>query len=140
MELKEEVIKKSTKELEVTFKKSLPGFDNLKKFAIIESEEYKPFCFLKSLDDKNISFVIISPFLVEEDYEFKLEDRIVNGLKVDDSKDILVYSTVTLNSDIRKITANLSAPIVINIKNGLGEQIILDNPKYKIKHQIKKEM
>lgn len=140
MELKEEIVKERTKGLEITFKKSLPGFDKLEKFAIIESEEYKPFSFLQSLEDKNISFVIMSPFLIEKNYEFKLEDRIVKGLEIENPKDILVYSTVTLNNDVKNITTNLSAPIVINKKNGLGEQIILDNPKYKIKHQIKKEM
>ena len=51
----------------------------------------------------------------------------------------MVFNTVTLNSDPKKITTNLKAPIIINISNNLGEQIILDKEKYKIKHPLIKE-
>jgi flagellar assembly factor FliW len=37
---------------------------------------------------------------------------------------------------VEHITTNLKAPIIINIKQKLGEQIILDNDKYKIKHPL----
>ena len=45
----------------------------------------------------------------------------------------MILTTVTLNSDVKKITTNLQGPIVINTSTNFGEQIILDNSKYKVK-------
>ncbi|WP_294379073.1 flagellar assembly protein FliW, partial [uncultured Clostridium sp.] len=46
---------------------------------------------------------------------------------------------VTLSSNVKHITMNLQGPIVINNSNNLGEQIILDNCKYKVKELLMKE-
>lgn len=51
----------------------------------------------------------------------------------------MIMCTVTLNSDVKKITMNLQGPIVINTSNNLGEQIIVDNSKYKVKTPLMKE-
>ena len=40
---------------------------------------------------------------------------------------------------IDEITANLKAPVVINVNENLGEQVIIDKEKYKIKHPLVKE-
>jgi flagellar assembly factor FliW len=48
----------------------------------------------------------------------------------------MVITTITLNSEAKKITTNLQGTIIINISNNLGEQIILDNSKYKIKQPL----
>ena len=42
--------------------------------------------------------------------------------------------TVNINS----ATTNLRAPIIINFKEKLGKQIILQNEEYQIKHPISK--
>jgi flagellar assembly factor FliW len=51
----------------------------------------------------------------------------------------MVLNTVTIQSKVEEITTNLRAPIIINIREGLGEQIILENDKYKIKQPLFKE-
>ena len=94
---------------------------------------------LQSLEDEKISFVLISPFDIVSDYEIKLGNETVERIEVDTANDVSIFSLVTLNSDIKKITANLKAPIVINVKKNLGEQIIVDKEKYKIKHPLIKE-
>ena len=94
---------------------------------------------LQSLEDEKISFVLISPFDIVSDYEIKLGNETVERIEVDTANNVSIFSLVTLNSDIKKITANLKAPIVINVKKNLGEQIIVDKEKYKIKHPLIKE-
>ena len=46
-------------------------------------------------------------------------------LQIEGEEDIVVMNTVTINSNLQKVTINLKAPIIINIKIKLGEQIIL---------------
>ena len=49
------------------------------------------------------------------------------------------FILIEKDSDIKKITANLKAPVVINVNENLGEQVIIDKEKYKIKHPLVKE-
>jgi flagellar assembly factor FliW len=54
-----EVVNISEKQV-YTFPNGLLGFENFKKFALIESE-YEPFFWLQSLDEKNLAFLLIDP-------------------------------------------------------------------------------
>ncbi|KGK86053.1 flagellar assembly protein FliW [Clostridium sp. HMP27] len=123
----------------ITFKKGLPGFESLKKFIVVPFEDNEVFSILISLEDTEVAIPVISPFHVDETYEFKLSDEKINELNVNSQEDILVLNTVTLNSNVKNITINMKAPIIINIKGKIGEQIILDNEKYRIKKPLFKE-
>lgn len=121
------------------FKKGIPGFENLTKFIIFPAEENELFSILHSIENADVGFVIMSPFLVKEDYEFQLSDDKLMELNINSKDEIVVYTTVTLYTDIKKITTNLKAPIIINRKGKLGEQIILDKENYLIKYPLFKE-
>lgn len=120
----------------ITFEKGIPGFQNLKKFVIKETGEDSPFSILQSIEEKEIGFILISPFLVYENYEINLNEEINNNLKISSSNEVLLYSIVTLNSNAKEITANLKAPIVINLNTKKAEQYIIDKDTYKIKEKI----
>ena len=120
----------------IKFEKGIPGFQKLKKFIIKDIEENSPFSVLQSIEDKHIGFILISPFSIYDNYEINLNEEVVKSLEIKSPEDVLLYSLVTLNSNLREITANLKAPIVINIKNKKGEQYIIDKDKYKIKEKI----
>lgn len=123
----------------ITFKKGIPGFNDLKKFIIVDLEEYKPFKLFHSIENTEVALVVTSPYDFKEDYEIVIGDEVVKHLNIEDPSQVFVLVTVTLNSDIRKITMNLQGPIVINTSNKLGEQIILDDSKYKVKTPLFKE-
>ncbi len=123
----------------ITFNNGLPGFESLKTFVLEEIEGSESFKTLKSTEDENIGFVTIVPFDFKVDYEVKLTEAVINSLKIEAPEDVLILNTVTLNSDVKKITTNLKAPIIINSKNNLGYQMILDRENYSIKHPLIKE-
>ncbi|MBU3098603.1 MULTISPECIES: flagellar assembly protein FliW [Clostridium] len=123
----------------IMFKKGLPGFENLKKFIILPIEKNEVFSILHSIENMNVGLVLISPFDIIKDYEFKIPDNYILELQIMKPEEVLVLTTVTLNSNIKNMTTNLKAPIIINIKEKLGEQLILDNDKYKIKEPLFKE-
>lgn len=127
------------KEDVIVFKHGLPGFENLNRFVLMELDEYFPFKILHSVEDENVGMVTISPFHVMSNYKIELSSSVLKELDIDNEEEVLVLSTVTLSSQISKITTNLKAPIIINLKNNLGYQIILDEDKYSIKHPFNKE-
>lgn len=124
----------------ITFNKGIPGFNDLKKFILLDLIEYEPFQLLQSLEDEEIALIVTSPYVFFKDYEIKLNDETINNLKITSPEQVNVITTVTLNSDVNKITTNLQGPIVINTSNNLGEQIILDDSKYKVKSPLNKEV
>lgn len=123
----------------ITFKKGLPGFEGLRKFILFPVEENEVFNILHSIEDPDIGLVTISPFTVDNEYEIELKDGLLKRLNIKNPEDVLLQTTVTLNSRLENITVNMKAPIVINISSKSGEQIILDNEKYLIKHPLVQE-
>jgi flagellar assembly factor FliW len=120
----------------ITFNKGIPGFNELKKFILLDLQEYEPFKLLQSLEDDEISLIVTSPYEFFNEYEIKLSDETIKNLKIDSPEQAMIVTTVTLNSDVKKITTNLQGPIVINTSNNFGEQIILDDSKYKVKSPL----
>lgn len=120
----------------IDFNKGLPGFEDLKRFILFPVEDNEMFSVLHSIDDVEVGFVVISPFDVLKDYEIKLDDETIKKMKIEKPEDVLVVNTVTLSSKVEDITTNLRAPIIINIKDKIGEQLILSNESYLVKYPL----
>lgn len=121
----------------IAFPEGLPGFEEEKEFVIINNEdEENPFCWLQSVKNPDLAFVIVDPFFVFSDYSVDLSKTVQEKLKIKDEKDVAVYSIVVVPEDLKKMTANLLGPIVINVRERLGKQVILDDPRYTTKHYI----
>lgn len=122
----------------INFKRPIPGFKEYTRYIVKDIEGSEPFKLLQSLDNCELAFIIISPFNVEDNYEINLSEETINRLQIESPEDVMLYSTVTLHSKVENITANLKAPIIININNKTGEQCIIDNEKYGIRHPLMK--
>lgn len=124
----------------IHFPEGILGFEEEKQFIIIKDEdEQNPFHWLQSVQSPELAFVIINPFFVFPDYDIVLSKSVQEKLKIDDEKDVVVYSIVVVPEDIEKMTTNLLGPIVININKKLGKQVILDDDRYTTKHYIFKQ-
>lgn len=119
----------------VSFPNGIMGFEQYKNYALIESE-YEPFIWLQSIENKNLSFLLIDPFLICSDYEIDIDDDSLKSLKVTSPEDIIVMTIVTVPSDGSVITANFLGPIVINRKNNLCAQVILSDNRWTTKFDI----
>ena len=71
------------------------------------------------------------------DYEVTIDDDVERELALSSPDDVLIYAVLTLSgSNIRDLTANLIAPIVINARTRKGKQIVLDRSPYTTKHRL----
>ena len=122
--------------MEILFEKGIPGFENYKYFNVNVIKDNEKFYSIVSKEDDNIGFISISPFEIKKDYEIDLDDEFVKELDIKSEKDVLVLCLITLGKTLKDSTANLKAPIIINIKNNRGKQLILQDDKYKIKESL----
>ena len=121
----------------VHFAAGLPAFEDEHEFIIIPYDEESPYVFLQSAVTPDLAFLMAIPFLFFSDYEFRLEDDVIESLALENQEDLLLYVLLTIpGSDIREMTANLLAPIVINSRTNEGCQIVLDKSGYRTKHKL----
>lgn len=112
----------------ITFPGGIPGFENLRKFFIVSLQETAPISWLVSIEDEQVSFPIIDPWIVKEDYEIELSQQEVAELEVEDPSELIIWCIVTIPlGKPQEATVNLKAPIVINVKKAKGIQAILEN-------------
>lgn len=86
-----------------------------------------------------MAFVVANPLVFDLKYQISLSNNDTRLLQVKDVKDIQVWAVVTIpHGQPDKMTANLKAPVVVNLANRLGAQIILENPDYSVRHLLPK--
>ncbi len=120
----------------ITFSKGIPGFLDENKFVILPFGEDTGVSVMQSVSNPQLAFVVTNPFFFYKEYDFKIDDQVVEQLQLDSDKDVTVYVILTLQDPFEKTTANLQAPVVINNKKQLGKQVILTNTSYQTKHAI----
>ena len=123
----------------ITFEDGLIGFENLKQFTLIynnESESRGTITWLQSLDEPMVAFPALSPFYVMTDYNPVVEDEVLFSLGQLTEENTAIFLTLTVPSDITKMTTNLKAPIIINVDTKKGCQVIAENPDYVVKYNI----
>jgi len=110
----------------IEFPIGIPGFEDLHKFIILEINETKPIYWLQSTENARIALPVIISFEIIEDYNIDIRENELEELRVESENDLLIMNVVVIPDDIKKMTVNLAAPIIINAKLGYGKQIIID--------------
>jgi flagellar assembly factor FliW len=117
----------------LTFEKGLPGLEEDKNYALLSNEDSRPVSWLQSLDNREVALPVMDPFLVCPDYSFDISQNDVEVLSIEEIKDVYVLSILVIPKNVNAMTINLSAPIIINVRNSKGCQIILDDRKYRVR-------
>lgn len=111
----------------ITIPSGIIGFPHTTRFVMLDHKP--PFSWLHSIEDPNLAFVVVDGFEFGQQFEVKppVGDKDTD-LKVEDEYAIMII--VTVRSDPRLTTANLKAPVFVNMRNRKGVQIIIDDPRY----------
>jgi flagellar assembly factor FliW len=113
------------------------GFSHLKKFVLLMPDKKKSFWWLQSLEDGSVAFIVTDPFRVKADYDVDLSTKESEALDIQSAQDIAMLCIVTVNkTPSLKITVNLRAPIIINMRDMVARQVILFREDYEIRHEI----
>ncbi|MBD3380742.1 MAG: flagellar assembly protein FliW [candidate division Zixibacteria bacterium] len=120
--------------------KGIIGFEQFKKYVLLEREDSDPFCWLQSLEDPNLAFVVVNPMVFFRSYKIEVHFKELGDIQVTSLDRIETFVIVTIPDDIRKMSANLLGPIVINLDNNQAKQVVLVNSPYTIQHFIMDEL
>jgi flagellar assembly factor FliW len=118
--------------IHLDFPHGIPAFENETRFRLIDRE---PLLFLESEKNPKLSFLLLPVALIEPDYKLAMsaEDRDAIGASGDSR--LMCLAVVTAAEDSPP-TANLLAPVVINLDNGRAVQAVRSDSKYSHKKAI----
>lgn len=116
-------------EYKVEFISPILGFEDENEFILIREKEDSPFFWLQSLKTPELAFLLADPFVFFSDYSVELGDSY-------NAEDVVIYVIVNLNENFKLSTANLVAPIVIDVKSKKASQIVLEDSPYTTRHYL----
>ena len=120
------------KSIVIRFPKGILGFEDSRRYVVIDVKESYPFQWLLSLDEAEVGFPIISSVFISPEYVLTEEDWETSGLQPIPPGDLATYLVVSLGHDLMDSTVNLKAPAVIDTRRKTGYQIVLDSQSYAI--------
>lgn len=123
----------------ISFPVGIFGFEELHEYALLDTGQ-PPFYWLQSLENTEIAFITMNPYVLRPDYVLDVPDEDLEAIEYDSEEDLLVFAIVTIPEDQTKMSANLQGPVIINRVRQLGRQAISLNQSWRTKHYIVEEL
>jgi len=115
------------------FPKGIPGFFDHYEWILVGEDE-TPVKWLQSLSDSGVALPVMPPQIALSDYNAKIIAGDLEELSVDDDGDLSTLVVVSIPPDAPwNMTANLRAPIVVNVAKRLAKQVICANDEYSMR-------
>jgi flagellar assembly factor FliW len=125
------------------FPYGLPGFERERTFLFVQRPQTEPLMFLQSLATPHLCFILLPILAADPHYRVSLdaEDlavlRLPAGRQPRIGEDILCAAIVRAgDSEDAGPTANLMAPVVVNIKEKTGIQVVHADSPYSHRHPL----
>ena len=125
-----------TNEDVIQFPEGLLGFNELHRFVLLDDPADEIFAWLQSCEDPGIAFPLLEPELFAANYKVQLTKHDMEILGVKNGEGIRSFSIITIPADPTLMTANLKAPVVINVTNRVARQCVLQDNSLAIREPI----
>lgn len=130
--------------LSLCFPEGLPGFEHLRQLNLRAADDIQPLLLLEE-SSSGIGFLLAPVKLIDPGYEVSLspENCSVLGLDLENfnlagraaAPVLLALAIVAIKEGVAP-TANLLAPVVVNVARGLAVQAVRGDRRYSARHAI----
>jgi flagellar assembly factor FliW len=123
-------------EAALLFPRGLPGFEEARRFVLLDNPGLAPLVHLQSVETGDLCFLALPVRSVDPEYETALaeEDREMLGLRCAAPR-ILELALLSVTEDGR-VSANLLAPVVIDLSTRRGVQAVRFDSRYSHQHFV----
>ncbi len=117
------------------FPEGLPAFDRENSFVLIDMPAIRPLVFLQSATRADLCFIAIPVLVIDPEYELSVSIEDLCSLKMAPGRqprigsEILALALLSIQEGL-PATANLMAPIAVNLDNRMAVQAIRCDFKY----------
>jgi flagellar assembly factor FliW len=127
-------------EEKISIPQGILGFPELRDYCLVDPGDDTLILWLQSLENPQIAFPVLEPKIFKPDYSARLSAAELRELKLENVSQSAVFSILTIPEDVTQMTANLKAPLIINLKEQVAKQVVLQENEYSIKHLMFKEL
>jgi flagellar assembly factor FliW len=120
----------------IQFPEGLLGFNELRQFVLLDDPTDEIFAWLQSCTEPNIAFPLLEPELFTSNYSVALTKHDLETLGLQSKEGVRCFSIITIPGDPTQMTANLKAPIVINVAKRVARQCVLQDNSLAIREPI----
>ena len=120
----------------INFPNGIVGFPELTDFALIHDAEkgnQGGIRWLQSVQEPNFAMPVVDPLVIRTDYNPSVDEELLKV--IGDGDNLLVLVTITVPSDLKKMSINLKAPLVVNVDTRKAVQVVLEDD-FPVKFQI----
>lgn len=118
---------------------SLAGFPDAHRFALVRVRPESELLFrMVCLDVPDLEFVAAAPYPFFPDYAPEIDDETAQRLELTDASDAVLLVLLTVGPTLEETTANLFAPIVINIHTRMASQVPLVGSSYSLREPLRR--
>jgi flagellar assembly factor FliW len=127
----------------VVFPAGLPGFEERRRFLALHFPESAPLVYLQSLEDGELCFVALPVRAVDAEYRLCIGEEDLEILGLEGGRqpvigsDVLALAVVSIRES--GLSANLLAPVVVNLNNRLAVQAIAPDSSYSHQYRLTAE-
>ena len=118
------------------FPEGILGFEDSRKFVLLDVPKNDLFKVLQDVERKYVSFIIAVPWGIQGGYDISIPDEDLLRINIQRKEQALVMNIVTMPEVIEKSTINLLAPLVMNVDARLGRQYVLSEGRYTTRHLL----
>lgn len=115
---------------------ALPGFPETKSFFFIQKDKIAPFQWMQSVEEANLTFVVVEPYHFFHDYYPKISAFDAREIGAEVAEDIRLFAIVVLPEDMTKMTANLRGPLILNSKELKLKQVFIETDRWTVRESI----
>jgi flagellar assembly factor FliW len=120
----------------VEFPAGMLGLDACKQWVLLADAQNDALGWLQCTSRPDIALAVVTPRRFVPEYQVRVARQELTPLALDDLRDAKVLVIVGINEG--SITLNLKAPLVINLKNRIGRQVVVNND-VAIQHELNSE-
>jgi flagellar assembly factor FliW len=118
------------------FPRGIPAFEKNRNW-ILAGEEDNAIKWLQNIEDGALALPVTTPDAVMPDYNAKIPEDDMNLVGSKDPGDLALLIVVSIPEAAPwNMTANLRAPILVNLKSRKAVQVIVLNEEYSVRHTV----
>jgi len=118
----------------INFGEGILGFPQQREYALVQTGEGSGFYWLQSVDTRDLAFVVCDPRLFVADYQVPVKVEDLESIELGDPDHGQVFVIVNKVGDL--LTGNFQGPLVINVGNRKGRQLVLSDKRYSTRHPL----
>jgi flagellar assembly factor FliW len=111
----------------IRFPNGLPGFPASREFVMAQKPEERPFAWMQSVSDPNLSFAVVDAYAWDRDFMLEVDDSELQEMGSLDPMDYAVYFILRIDKAAKGTTlqAKPNAPVLVNVRNRQARQVVV---------------